>query len=99
VTDHEIDELAKREWTHEELLELGVLPMTQREVAAYFREIDFPGGKDQAAIGQSVEKSIKKLRNSEHLDELSDAIRDFRQMCHPVCIRRDRKRRRGRSTN
>jgi len=92
VTDHEIDQLAKREWTHEELLELGVLPMTQREVAAYFTEIDFPGGKDQAAIGQSVEKSIRKLRNSEHIDELAEAIGDYRQIVRPVCLRRDRRR-------
>lgn len=92
MTDHEIDQLAKREWTHEELIEIGVLPMTQREVAAYFTAIDFPGGKDQAAIGQSVEKSIRKLRESEHLDELSDAIRDYRQMVNTINPRRERRR-------
>jgi len=92
VTDHEIDELAKREWTHEEMIEWEILPLRQREVAAYFEEIDFPGGKDQAAIGQSIEKSFRKLRESGVLEELKQAYEDYRAMVNPVSIRRDRRR-------
>lgn len=93
MTDHEIDELAKREWTHEEFIAWDILPLRQRETANYLKETGFPGGTDQAAINQSIQKSFKKLRESGALEELRQAYEDYRAMIAPVNIRRDRRRR------
>lgn len=90
MTDREIDQLSRMTWTHEELLEAGILPLTQRETAAYCRLAGIVGGKNQNSIFLATRSAQEKLR--EHR-ELESALDDYRSLLTPSSLRQERRRR------
>lgn len=90
MTDHEIDQLSRMTWTHEELLEAGILPLTQRETAAYCRLAGIVGGKNQNSIFLATRSAEAKLREHGGLDS---ALEEYGSMLSPVSLRHERRRR------
>lgn len=90
MTDHEIDQLSRMTWTHEELVEAGILPLTQRETAEYCRLAGIVGGKNQNSIFLTTQSVQAKLRDSR---ELAMALDDYQSLLTPGSLRHERRRR------
>lgn len=88
MTDHEIDQLSRMTWTHKELLEAGILPLTQRETGELF-------GVSYQRIQQIERRALKKIAKLQdfhnthrrHLEAIAD-VEDERRRRTRLCGRR-----------